>query len=133
MKALFILREERNAAALYAFLKANWKACAAQGKPLAIQIGPEKAKRNLEQNRRYHAMVRQIEEQVWVEGRQFSSDAWHETIKRKFIGLIDLPGGGTIGQSTTTLSVGEFAEFMTRVEVWAAQELGVCFVEPGQD
>jgi len=129
MKGLFILREDRNAQALYAFLRANWKACVAQGKPLAVQITDAKAKRSTQANRYYRAVLQQIEEQAWVEGRQFSADAWHEMFKRQFIGFIDLPGGGVQGQSSTTLNTEEFNIYTQRVEAYAATELGVQFVE----
>lgn len=126
---LFILREERHLQSMLAFLAGNWEACAKDGKPLAVQIQPEKVKRNLQQNRLYHAMLRQISEQAWIEGRQYGVDVWHEQMKRQFIGIIDLPGGASMGQSSTSLSVGEFAAFVTQVQAWATTELGVQFEE----
>lgn len=128
MKGLFILREERNAQALYSFLKANWRACADNGKPLAIQITDAKAKRSTQANRYYRAVLQQIEEQAWILGRQFSADAWHEMFKQKFIGIIDLPNGGTIGQSSTTLNTEEFSIYTQQVEAFGAS-LGVQFMD----
>lgn len=125
----FILRQPVHFQNCVAFLANVWEAASKDGKPIAVTIAPEKTKRNLQQNRYYHALLKQIEEQAWVEGRQYSAEVWHEMAKRKFIGFIDLPGGGCIGQSTTSLSVGEFAEFTSQVEAWASQELGVYFVE----
>ena len=126
---VFVLREDRNAQALYAWLKQNWRAMAAAGKPLVVELKPEKTKRSLDQNARYWGLVAQVAEQASVDGKQFSAEAWHELLKREILGLVDLPGGQTMGRSTATLTVAEFAEFMTKVEAWAAQTLGVEFVE----
>lgn len=85
-----------------------------------IVLRPLKSKRSLEQNRRYHAMLRELAEVAWLDGRQYSKEAWHEWIKQEFIGWEDLPGGRRMGISTTTLSVDEFGDLMTRIEAWAA-------------
>jgi hypothetical protein len=44
--------------------------------------------------------------------------------------IVDLfaGGGGTAGISTTTLSVGEFAEYIQQIEAYAASGLGIHFV-----
>lgn len=126
---VFILRTDAHAAALYAFLKANREACALAGKPLQIEISEEKDKRSLQQNKRYWAVLRTISETGWIHGKQFTSEAWHEYFRRKFIGCLDLPDGNTVGISTTKLTVEEFAEYMTQVEAFAATELGVEFME----
>ena len=133
MMRTFVLREDRNAQALYAFLKANWRACADQGKPLAVQVMPEKSKRSQEQNRRYWAVLQEVEAQAWINGRQFAAEVWHENFKRTLLGCVDLPNGQVMGISTTTLSVGEFADYMTRVEHWATENLGVQFSDPAPE
>lgn len=125
----FILREQRNAQALWAFLKQNWEAMAAAGKPLQIDIGPERTQRSLQQNKRYWAVLRTISETGWIHGKQFSSEAWHEYFRRKFIGCLDLPDGNTVGMSTTKLTVEEFQTYMQEVEAFAGTELGVEFME----
>lgn len=114
---------------LMAFLALNWEAAVLSGKPLAVEIGPEKRKRSVQANRYYWDLLNQISEQAWVEGRQYASEVWHECAKRRFLGLVDLPGGGHMAQSTTDLSVPEFAEYVQKVEVWAASELGVTLTE----
>lgn len=93
------------------------------GTGFELVLQPLKSKRSLAQNRRWHAMLNQIAADVWIDGRQYSKDAWTEYLKIKFIGFIDLPGGGKVGISTTTLSIEEFGDLMTQTEVWAA-ELG---------
>ena len=127
MKRIFILREDRHAQALYAFLKANWKAMAEKGQPLVLEIRPEGARRSKDQNRHYWQVLSQIATQAWINGKNYPAEIWHEAAKRKFLPLIDLPGGGSIAASTTGLKVKEFAEYVAHVEAWAAQELGVQF------
>lgn len=125
MIRVFVLRGDIQAQSLWAFLRQNWKAMADQGKPLAVTITEHKSKRSGEQNKRYWSILNEIAEQAYVGGQRFSADAWHEHFKRKLIGAEDLPGGGQIGISTTSLGVAEFAEYMTKVEAYAATELGV--------
>lgn len=120
-----VLRNESNAQNLWSLLKSNWKALAAAGKPLAITVEEHRAKRSTQANRRYWALLNEIAANAWLDGRQFSAAAWHSWFAATFIGCEDLPGGGTVAISTTTLNVEEFAAYMTRIEVYAAQELGV--------
>jgi hypothetical protein len=51
----------------------------------------------------------------------------HEQFKRQFIGVIELPNGQVIGESSAKLSTAEFSEFCGQVEAFAATELGVTF------
>jgi hypothetical protein len=125
MLRVFILHGDTQAKSLWAFLRQNWQALAEQGKPLSVTVTEHKSKRSGEQNKRYWSILNEIADQSWVAGKQFSSDAWHEYMKRKFIGTDDLPGGGNIGISTASLSVAEFCDYMTKVEAYAASELGV--------
>lgn len=84
-----------------------------------------KSKRSLEQNKRYFAMLRLISANVWVDGRTYSQEVWHEQFKRWFIGCEDivLPTTTEIrGISTTTLSVDEFNNYMTQIEQWCAEQ-----------
>lgn len=127
MLKTFVLRTETNAQALYAFLKANWKAMAAQDKPLSVTVTEHKAKRNNPQNALYWATLREIAEQGWVGGKRYSDEAWHEMFKRKFIGLEELPDGSQSGISTTTLNVGDFADYINQIQAYAASELGIVF------
>ncbi|EPS1221638.1 recombination protein NinB [Burkholderia cenocepacia] len=131
--ATFILRGDGHAKRLYAFLKANWRVMAAAGKPVAVTVYPYREKRTIDQNKKLHAMIRDIAEQAWVDGRQYSEDAWKEIIRRTYIGTeeIDLPGGTRVerGISTTSLDVEQFAQMITAVQAWAVSELGIEFSE----
>lgn len=123
----FVLRGKSQCRALYAYLRHNWPAMAAQGKPLAVTVAEYKDKRHAQQNRLYWALLKQVSEQAMVDGRRYSDEVWHEQFKRVLIGLVDLPGGQMAGESTTKLNVSEFAEYITKVTAYAATELGVIF------
>src|SRR3990167_8718981 len=64
--------------------------------PIEILIREQPKKRSSQANRYYWQVLHQIEEQAWVEGRQYSADCWHEAAKRRILGLIDLPRGGAM-------------------------------------
>lgn len=127
----FVLRGPPQARLLWAFLKANWPEAAQAARPLAVTVAEHKAKRSSDQNRRLHALLRDIAEQAWVGGRQYDAETWKEHFRRRFIGTeeIDLPDGTRIerGISTTTLGVAEFTRLMDLIESHAATELGVEF------
>lgn len=128
MLRTFVLRDEPNARALWQFLKNNWRALAGAGKPLAVTIQEHKAKRSVDQNKRYWAILNEIAANAWVSGRQFSAEAWHEFFKAKFIGYEETPDGRLHGISTTTLNVAEFGDYMTRIEVYSTDELGISII-----
>lgn len=88
-------------------------------------------RRTKAQNRRYwgNGVLAQIAQQAVVNGRQFDAETWHELLKRKFIGVVELPDGSVVGASSKGLSTAEFAEFCTKVEAYAASELGVTFYD----
>lgn len=121
----FVLRGPEQAKMMHQFIKANAAAMAAQGRPLAVDVREHKAKRSSAQNRRLWALLRSIASDAWVDGKQFSDEAWHEHFKRRFIGCEELPDGASCGISTTTLDVGSFTDYMTRIEEYAASELGL--------
>ena len=131
LSRLFILRSPDIIDAMSAFIRANAMEMARQGKPLAVQVSEFKAKRNTEQNKRLHAVLQEIADKAWVNGRQYDMETWKEFFKCKLIGSeeIAMPDGSVIqrGLSTTTLNVHEFADFMTNIEQYAASELGVRF------
>ena len=88
-------------------------------------------RRTPEQNRRYwgRGVLAQIAEQATVGGKLYSAEVWHEQFKRQFIGFDELPNGQIVGKSSTGLTTAQFCDFCTQVEAYAAQELGVRFVE----
>ena len=126
MMKSFVLRDEVNCRQLYTFLRSNWLAMAQAGRPLGVLVAEHKAKRTGPQNRFYWgAALRSIAENAWVDGKQYSAEAWHEHFKRQFIGVEETPDGGRVGISTTTLDVAAFSEYVERVMQYAAEHLGV--------
>ena len=118
--------------AAVAFVRANAKVFADRGEPLRIIVTAEERQRNAAQNRFYWgAVLKQITEQAWVNGRQFDKDTWHEYFARAY-GVCEemtLPDGEIIvrRKSTAAMSVGEFSAYLEQIQAHAAAELGVEF------
>lgn len=125
MLKTFVIRSQEQADRLAAFVGANWKACADQGKPLSVVASEYKSKRNLEQNAAYWRLLSAIADTAWIDGKQFSKEAWHIHFASKFIGYTEGPGGELVPMSTTGLSVHEFSEYMEKIQACAATELGL--------
>lgn len=128
----FTLRNGGVWQAFAAFVKANAPSFAQKGEPLRVIVTSEEKKRNAEQNRFYWGVVlRDISEQAWIDGKQFSKDVWHEYLARLY-GVcedITLPGGEIIvrRKSTADMSIGEFSAYLNQVQEYAAGTLGVEF------
>ena len=122
---VFVLRQEGHLRNMLGFIGANWKALADQGRPLQVQVSEYKTKRSLEQNSLYWARLEQIADNVWVDGKQFSKDAWHGHMGDLYLPKEQTPGGRLIPISTRHLDVGEFSEYLNKIEAYAATELGV--------
>jgi hypothetical protein len=77
------------------------------------------------QNARLWVLYNRISERRAVDGRKFEPEVWHEHYKRSFLGMVDieLPGGEVVtrARSTKRLDVAEFNDYMTQVEVDAAE------------
>lgn len=96
-----------------------------------VVIEPDERTRSGEQNRRYWAMLNEIAEKAWVgEGREkrlYPADAWHAFFAGKYIGHSEVPGGGLIPISTTTLTTAEFSDYIERIHAYASLEMAVEF------
>lgn len=95
----------------------------APDKPWRITLAPYRSKRSPEQNARLWALYREI-----CSGTGNTEQEVHDALKKKFlppkfveIGDESIP----IIPDSRDLDVMEFADFMTKVEMFAAQELGV--------
>lgn len=121
----FVLRNELNARQLWKLLRANWLACAQADKPLAVTVEEHKSKRSGAQNRLYWRLLADIAEHCWIDGRQYSKEAWHAHFAGEFIGWEETPGGRRAPVSTTTLGVVEFAAYIERVQAYASTELAL--------
>lgn len=128
----FTLRNGGVWAGVVAFIKANAPSFADKGEPLRLIVTAEEHQRNAAQNRFYWgAVLKQIAENAWVDGRQFDKDTWHEFFSRRF-GIceeVTLPDGEIVvrRQSTTRMNVGAFTEYLDAIQAYAASELGVQF------
>jgi hypothetical protein len=96
-----------------------------------MQLEAKRKKRTAKQNRRYWGggVLKQIAEQAAPNGKLYAAKHWHELFKRMFIGVIELPDGSVIGESSTGLTTSEFCDFSDQVEAYAATELGVVFYD----
>jgi len=115
-------------------------------KPLELVLREESKARRLDQNAAMGVgPLRDIAEQAWVDGRQYSAEVWHEHFKRQYLpedadpelSLLKNPetyhkwaitpsGEQVLIGSTTQLSVRGFAIYMLQVESCGAG-LGVQF------
>lgn len=114
-------------------------------KPLQVVIQEEEKPRKLSQNDLMWAgPLRDIAEQAWYQGRQFSADLWHELFKIMYLPEDDdpdleelvmkgyrkwdyLPNGNRVCVgSTTKLKVKGMAQYITQIEAHGA-DLGVQF------
>lgn len=110
---------------------------------MEIEIQPRTEARSTSQNAKQWAdVLAQISSQAWVAGKQYSPEVWHEHLKRLFLPdshdpdltrneyekWAELPDGSLkcVG-STTKLTKKGFSQYMTQVESYASQDLGVIF------
>ena len=114
-----------------------------QNVPLGLEVlirEPVKA-RGLDQNGYYFMRIGELAGQAWIDGKQFSKDAWHEYARKNIMPeqvttkngdviskWIETPDGGCAVISTTLLEKGCFAEYTTAVEAFGSS-LGVHFSE----
>ena len=118
-------------------------------RPLEVLFREEPKMRKLDQNAAMWAgPLRDIAEQAWVSGRQFSAEVWHETYKREFLPEEFDPelckegyrkwdytpkGDRVLVGSSTQLTVRGFAQYLEQVIADGANR-GVMFTEkPGRE
>lgn len=126
MSRQFILRDPEHAHRLIDFLKATAGPQAAVGRPWCVSVDEYHAKRSTDANARYWALLTEIAEQAVVDGKRFSRDAWHQHFRDQYAPKEDSPSG-PVAMSTSQMNKQTFSEYMQRVEVFAAQTLGVEF------
>lgn len=115
--------------------------------PLEIVVREEVKGRKPDQNALMWAgPLREIAAQVWVEGRQYSPEVWHEQFKASFLpdefdqelckeGYVKwdfLPNGDRVMiGSSVQLTVKGFAQYLEQIHAFGA-EWGVKFHTPGE-
>ena len=124
MHKLFILRDAAIVDAAKAFISLNW-ASMAKDAPMVLEISAEGQKRSSSANKRYWALLGQIAEQAWAEGKQYDAEAWDRYFAGRLIGYRDIPDDGQTELSPAKLKVKAFATYVDRVEEIAQAELGV--------
>jgi hypothetical protein len=126
--AIFTLRNREAAAAAWKFIKDNAAEQARIGQPLVVSVDAYQAKRSLQANARYWAMLDDIAEQAEIEGKRFSREAWHTYFREQYAPKEDGPAG-LVAMSTAQMNKETFNNYVQRVEVYAVQALGVEFLE----
>lgn len=112
-------------------------------RPLEFLLREEVKARKLDQNAlMWIGPLADIAAQAYVKGRQYSAEVWHEFFKREFLPEEFDPelckegyrkweympsGERVLIGSTTQLTVRGFAQYLTQVESYGAQELAVTF------
>lgn len=116
------------------FLRSNAKPMNDAGTPLHVIVTNEELDRLDVQIAYYFGVtVKAIAEQVWVEGKQFDKETWHEYFAKKFLPEkeFQLPDGSTTlrRQSVARGKIGMkvMAKFTMEVEAHSSQEFGVEF------
>jgi hypothetical protein len=100
-----------------------------------VEIHEHHRNRSLAANRLLWAWLRQISDQYEdTRGKRFSPESWKEHFQRTYLGkeVIEMPMGGyaIVGKGTSSLSVRNFSDFLTRIERDAV-ELGVKLTHTG--
>jgi len=87
-----------------------------------VEVKP--AKRSLEQNRLYWAILNDISEQV-VPGKAYEPSVWHEYLRALFLPerVVELPDGSVkmLEPSTAELKLDEFSQYVDKVIKWAVE------------
>ena len=94
-------------------------------------LRPWKSTRSQEQNALYWVRLTEISEQLFPDGKTYGPEVYHEYLKGRFLGKIQIPLGDDesdvfVSESTTKLKVSDFADYLTQVEAWGAEH-GVHF------
>jgi len=109
-------------------------------KPIQVKIGEADRARGLDANGLYWLRLGELAAQGWHNGKQYSSEIWHAYARRHIMPeqiitkdgeprskWLEMPDGSMETISTTQLERKCFSEYITLVEVFGAQELGVKF------
>ena len=125
MNKQFIIRSDAIIDNLAGFLTKNWRGFFDDKKTLLVTVTFYKETRDNQQNRHLHALLQNIADDAWLDGRQYPMEIWKEHFKRVFLGVIELPNGELMAHPTRKLSYDECADFIRKIEAHAVSELGV--------
>lgn len=115
--------------AVVAFIKANAPTFADKGEPLRLIVTAEERQRNGPQNRKLHAMLTEMADNAWWNGKQYPMEFWKEYYRRRFLlkDEYETPSGEIIQVywSTADLSVKQFSDLIEKIHVEGANEFGI--------
>lgn len=97
---------------------------------MKVEIKPNKPNRSLAQNRLLHKWCQCISDAAFeATGKAFGAKLWKKQMKEQFLGyeVSILPDGKVVKEliSTKDLLVAPFAEFLTKIDSWAKDNLEV--------
>lgn len=122
----YILRNKDIAQRMVDYIKAVAGPAAKSGRPIVVEIGEYQAKRSTQANARYWALLEEISGQAYVDGKRFSREAWHTYFREQYAPKEDGPAGLT-PMSTSQMDKETFQRYVTQIEVYAVETLGVEF------
>lgn len=92
---------------------------------MVVEFKPDRPRRSNKQNaRHWGVVVPAFQEYLRQQGESLSAEECHELLKARVLGtrqLIDKNTGeviGEVGKRSSTLDIGEFAEFTALAEAW---------------
>jgi hypothetical protein len=103
--------------------------------PAQISVRPYQDKRTRAQNRLYWKWLGIIAEELRTVKQTATKDDFHDMLRHKYLGTEEVSIAGTVVTrlpSTTRLQRGEMAQYMHRVEQWAA-DMGVLLPIPSDN
>lgn len=101
------------------------------GQHYEVVIRLYQKKANHEQRKRHWARMGWVAENVWLDGKAYSKDTWHEYFKQQIIGFVDLPNGGKMGLPSPSTAK-EYAEFDEAIDRILSADYGVWIIDPGE-
>jgi hypothetical protein len=89
---VIVINNETTLNMALSLISCNWKSMQESGHPLEIKLYEHRNSSTYEQQKLMWVRLHEIAEQVWIDGRQFTAETWHEHIKRMLLPEEDGPG-----------------------------------------
>lgn len=106
------------------------------GKHVELTIKVQRKQRSTLQNAYYHAVVvKMVCEGLRDLGHEIDEDLTHEFLKGKFNSENVVGNDGvveSIPRSTTEMNTVEMMDYVAKIQVWAAEFLGIVIPDPNQ-
>lgn len=144
LERTIVIDSQQKAEAACRFIESNWKPLSDSGHPMASHFHEHKPDATKEQRGLMWIRLDEIASQVWIEGRQYAADCWHEHCKREYLpdepgpskrcrkgyrkwDIDPMTGERVLVGSTEGLTTFGKAEYLTQIMAWGATEMGVHF------